>query len=352
ATMEVPSPHAGTIKEVRVQVGDRVSEGSLIALLEPAAEQLPSTAPQEKTSEPIQAGQPRGGEMEEEPAPGEKPVAAAAPAADVDCDVVVIGAGPGGYTEAFRAADLGLKTVLVERHPTLGGVCLNVGCIPSKALLHAAKVIDEAAVFADQGIRFGRPQIDLDRLRAWKDGVVKRLTSGLAALARQRKVEVIQGTASFDSPKTLQIALADGSSRRLGFHRCIIAAGSRPVAPPGFDMQHPRLMDSTAALALQDIPERLLVVGGGIIGLEMATVYQALGSRVTVVELMDRLIPGADPDMVAPLRKRIESRYDAIYLNTRVSELVADDDGVQARFEGEGAPREARFDRVLVAVGR
>jgi len=357
ATMEVPASQAGTIQEVRVKVGDKVSEGTVLVLLTPSAEQPPDTTPQQKTVEPIQAGQPRGGEMAQEPAAAEQtPVAAPAGAShegiDADCDVVVIGAGPGGYTAAFRAADLGLKTVLIERYATLGGVCLNVGCIPSKALLHAAKVIDEAAAFREHGIAFGQPDIDPGKLNAWKDSVVERLTNGLATLAKQRKVEVIQGTARFASPHRLDIQQASGDSRSLRFHHCIVAAGSQVIAPPGFDLQHPRLLDSTDALTLDEIPKRLLVIGGGIIGLEMATVYEALGSRITVVELQDRLIPGVDRDMVRPLQKRIESRYEAVYLNTRVNELRPDDAGVTAFFEGDSAPAEERYDQVLIAIGR
>jgi len=350
ATMEVPSTHAGVIKELRVKIGDKVSEGTVIALLEPAGAQPPDTAPQQKKVEPVQAGAPRGEEMEQEPTP-----AAAAPepaAGDADCDVVVIGAGPGGYTAAFRAADLGLKTILVERYATLGGVCLNVGCIPSKALLHAAKVLDEVEYFRERGIRFGQPEIDPGKLAQWKDSVVQRLTGGLASMAKQRKVETVQGTARFVSPHELEVALAEGGERRIRFRNCIIAAGSRAVAPPGFDMSHPRLMDSTRALALEEISKRLLVVGGGIIGLEMATVYDALGAKVTIVEMLDRLMAGADADMVRPLRKRIDARYEAIYLKTRVTAVRPDADGVTVRFEGEGAPAEDRFDRVLVAVGR
>jgi len=308
---------------------------------------------------PVQAGSPRGGEMEQEPRPDQPPPAAKpSPAArpqapaDVDCDVVVIGAGPGGYTAAFRAADLGLKTILVERHASLGGVCLNVGCIPSKALLHAAKVLDEVEAFKEHGISFGKPKIDPRKLEQWKAGVVRRLTGGLATMAKQRKVETVQGSAKFASPYELTVELADGGTRGIKFKNCIIAAGSRVVAPPGFDLRHPRLMDSTDALLLEEIPKRLLVVGGGIIGLEMATVYDALGAKITIVEMLDRLMAGADADMVRPLRKRIDARYEAIYLKTRVAELKPDDKGVTVRFEGEGAPAEDRFDRVLVAVGR
>jgi dihydrolipoamide dehydrogenase len=346
ATMEVPSSHAGTIKEVRVKPGDKVAKGDLIAILDadsaPQAE--PYVPPQRAQAAPVESRPPSG-----RPAPA---APKAEPPKDADCDVVVIGAGPGGYTAAFRAADLGLKTVLIERYPTLGGVCLNVGCIPSKALLHAAKIIDEAAAFAEHGINFGKPAIDERKLWQWKEDVVKRLTGGLASMSKQRKIEVIQGTATFASSNQLAIELADGGTRSLSFRNCIIAAGSRVVAPPAFQMDHPRMMDSTDALKLEEIPKRLLVVGGGIIGLEMATVYEALGAKITVVELLDRLMAGADADMVRPLRKRIDARYEAIYLKTKVTEIKPSDKDVLVRFEGEGAPAEDRFDRVLVAVGR
>ena len=254
----------------------------------------------------------------------------------------MLGSGPGGYTAAFRAADLGLETVLVERYPTLGGVCLNVGCIPSKALLHVARVIAESEEAATQGIRFGEPEIDLDGVRAFKDGAVGRLTGGLAGMAKQRKVRVVEGTGRFTGPNTLEVG-----DESIAFKHCIIAAGSHAVALPGFP-DDPRIIDSTGALELADVPERLLVVGGGIIGLEMATVYDALGSRVTVVEMLDQLIPGADPDVVKPLHKRIAGRYEAIHLKTGVEEIRATDDGLVARF-GDG---EETFDRILVAVGR
>ena len=265
-------------------------------------------------------------------------------------DVVVIGAGPGGYTAAFRAADLGLRVALVERYEKLGGVCLNVGCIPSKALLHTAAVIDEAAALAAHGVRFGEPQIDLDRLRAFKDGVVDKLTGGLAGMAKQRKVEVLRGTAEFAGPHELLLRQADGE-RRIGFANAIIAVGSQSLELPNMPWGDPRLMDSTAALALEDIPERLLVVGGGIIGLEMACVYDALGSRVTVVELTPTLMPGTDPDLVKPLQRRIAKRYEAIHLETRVTRIDVADDALIAHFEGKHEGKEG-FDRVLVAVGR
>ena len=265
-------------------------------------------------------------------------------------DVIVIGAGPGGYTAAFRAADLGLKTALVERYPTLGGVCLNVGCIPSKALLHTAAVIDEAAAMAAHGVKFGDPEIDIDSLRAHKEGVVEKLTGGLAGMARQRGVEVIQGTAAFTGVNELEVTTGDGS-RSVSFTNAIIAVGSRSIELPNMPWGDPRLMDSTAALEIRDVPGRLLVVGGGIIGLEMACIYDALGSEVTVVELTPGLMPGTDADLVKPLARRIKKRYQAIHLETRVTGISADDDALVANFEGKHEGTE-RFDRVLVAVGR
>jgi dihydrolipoamide dehydrogenase len=273
------------------------------------------------------------------------------PAADVHAQVVVLGAGPGGYTAAFRAADLGLETVLVERDPTLGGVCLNVGCIPSKALLHIARVVAEAEEAAEQGIRFGKPEIDVDALRGWKDSVVAKLTGGLTGLAKQRNVRVMHGTGRFDGPNVLRVEGEDGATT-VSFDHCIVAAGSSAAKLPGLPYGDPRLIDSTGALELDGIPERLLVIGGGIIGLEMATVYHALGSRITVVELMDALIPTCDKDLVRPLHKRVEQRYEAIHLKTLVKAVEPRDDGLEARFEGEGAPGPQVFDRILVAVGR
>ncbi|RFA29262.1 dihydrolipoyl dehydrogenase [Alkalilimnicola ehrlichii] len=341
ATMEVPASHAGTVQKLAIKPGDKVKQGDLIGLLE-ASVSAPATVAQ---------GSEAPATPEEPPTQPAGTPPKAATIGEYDCDVVVIGAGPGGYTAAFRAADLGLKTMLIEYYPSLGGVCLNVGCIPSKALLHAAKVLDEASHFSDLGITFGKPKIDVPRLVEWKSKVVGRLTGGLRGLAKQRQVEVVQGRADFLGPHALTVQQA-GGSRRIQFNHCIIAAGSRPVAPPGFDLNHPRIMDSTDALELEEVPKRLLVVGGGIIGLEMATVYEALGSQVTVVELADRLMVGADADLVKPLLKRIKGRYENIYLNTRVAELQPDDRGVTVRLEGKDAPDEARFDRVLIAIGR
>ena len=269
----------------------------------------------------------------------------------IEAQVVVLGAGPGGYTAAFRAADLGLRTVLVERYPTLGGVCLNVGCIPSKALLHTAAVIDGAGEMAAHGVEFGPPSIDIEKLAGWKNKIVARLTRGLAGLAKQRKIEVIHGVGAFTSAHRLGVA-TPGGAVEIGFERAIIAAGSRAATIPAFPNDDPRLMDSTGALALDDAPRRLLVIGGGIIGLEMATVYAALGSRISVVELMDRLIPEADRDLVKPLEQRIRPRYESILLSTKVTGIVPVDSGLRVSLEGADAPAEDTFDRVLVAIGR
>jgi dihydrolipoamide dehydrogenase len=337
ATMEVPSPREGVVRELRLGVGDTVSEGTLILILEAAA--TPDGAGPPEVSEPA-ADAPAAPQAA---APGAPP----GERGEHHAEVVVIGAGPGGYTAAFRAADLGLRTILVERYPALGGVCLNVGCIPSKALLHAARVLAEAEEAAESGIRFGEPEIDVDKLRGWKTGVVERLTGGLEGLAKQRKVEVVHGVAQFAGPNLLEVG-----ETTVSFDHCIVAVGSQAATLPGFPAGDPRVMDSTDALDLEEIPERLLVVGGGIIGLEMATVYDALGSRVTVVELMDALIPGCDPDLVRPLRKRVAARYEAIHLSTRVGGVEARDDGLHVTFEGEGAPGPERYDRILLAVGR
>jgi dihydrolipoamide dehydrogenase len=348
ATMEVPSPAAGVVRELRVKLGDTVSEGHVVAVLEaeaaePAAATKPAAAaPAAPAAEPATAS-----------APSATPAAAAASGrqADIECRMLVLGAGPGGYTAAFRAADLGLDTVLVERYPSLGGVCLNVGCIPSKALLHAAAVVDEAAHAEAYGIRFGAPKIDLDALRSYKDKVVGQLTKGLAGMARQRKVRVVEGVGRFVSAHELEV---EGGDRKqlIRFEHCIIAAGSQPVKLPGFPWDDPRVMDSTDALELAETPKKLLVVGGGIIGLEMATVYRALGSEVTVVELMDQLMPGADPDLVRPLAERLKKQGVAVHLKVKSSEVRAEKKGIRVGFEGDKAPEAQLFDRVLVAVGR
>jgi dihydrolipoamide dehydrogenase len=354
ATMEIPSPAAGVVKELKLKIGDKVSEGSLIMLLEagtaaPRPVAAPAAAAAAMPTDPSLSTDP-GGRAGMPPTAAPTPVAATF-GADLHAEVVVLGAGPGGYTAAFRAADLGKKVVLIERHATLGGVCLNVGCIPSKALLHAAKVVTEAEEMSRSGIEFGKPKIDVDKLRSWKDAVVGRLTKGLAALARQRKVTTLQGVGRFESPNRIAVETPEGV-KRVSFDACIIAAGSSVARIPGFPYEDPRLMDSTGALQLADIPRRLLVIGGGIIGLEMACVYDALGAKVTVVELADGLIPGADRDLIRPLAKRIEKRYEAIYLNTKVAKLESRSEGLLATFDGEVKPQQQMFNRVLMAVGR
>lgn len=346
ATMEVPSPAAGTLRELKVRVGDKVGKGTLIALLETSSA---ATSPAPAAAAPVATAP-----VVTAPAPAAPVTQAVAPAArgDIHADIVVLGSGPGGYTAAFRAADLGRKVVMIERYPTLGGVCLNVGCIPSKALLHAARVIAEADEMSHFGVRFGKAAVDLDQLRTWKSGVVGRLTKGLGGLAKQRKVDIVQGFGRFTSDRLITVTTAEGARRTVSFDHCIIAAGSQATRIPGFPYDDPRLMDSTGALALVDIPKRLLVIGGGIIGLEMACVYDALGSRVSVVELADGLIPGADRDIVKPLHKRLEKRYEAILLRTRVTKLESEPGGLRATFEGDGAPEPQLYDRVLLAVGR
>ena len=352
ATMEVPAAADGVVKALKVKLGDTVSEGSVIAVIEAAeaGADAQAAAPAAAKAEAPAAAAPVA--KVESAASAPQAAAASGRQADIACALVVIGAGPGGYTAAFRAADLGLDTVLVERHATLGGVCLNVGCIPSKALLHAADVIAQAAHAGDYGVEFGKPTIHLDKLRAYKDKVVGQLTRGLAGMAKQRKVRVVQGVARFVSAHELEIADADGKTQLLRFGQCIIAAGSQPVKLPGFPWGDPRIMDSTDALQLAEVPRKLLVVGGGIIGLEMATVYRALGAEVTVVEFMPQLIPGADADLVKPLADRLKQQGVAIHLKTRVVEAKAQKNGIACTFEGESIPEAKLFDRVLVAVGR
>jgi dihydrolipoamide dehydrogenase len=334
ASMDVPAPAAGTVSEMLAKVGDRVSQGTPILRL--------------RTD---QATTSRDAATPAMPPPVAAPRPPSASKGDLHAEVLVLGAGPGGYSAAFRAADLGKQVVMIERWPTLGGVCLNVGCIPSKALLHAAKVMAEAQEMTAHGLNFSSPAIDLDRLRGWKDGVVKRLTGGLSGLARQRKVTVVEGVGKFVSPNQVEVHAGDGV-KTVSFEQAVIAAGSEPVTLPFIPHGDPRVIDSTGALAMTDIPQRLLVLGGGIIGLEMATVYHALGAKVTVVELMDQIIPGADRDIVSPLMKRIEQRYEAIHLRTKVTRVDATPDGLLAHFEGGNSPGTALFDRVLVAVGR
>jgi dihydrolipoamide dehydrogenase len=416
ATMEVPSSAGGTVKEVKVGEGDTVSEGSVLVVLEASGEggddkdggdEKSSTSPP-----PSPAGRGAGGEGSSEaessdeqetssdeasresgpsPAPSGHPLpegegkgaaaesgsderessassgrassdgegkdkapqgaAESGKKADIECQVMVLGSGPGGYSAAFRAADLGLDTVLIERYERLGGVCLNVGCIPSKALLHAADVIEDAATMATHGIGFGEPKIDLDKLRAFKDKVVDQLTGGLGTMAKKRKVTTVQGTGAFISPHEAEVDTADGK-KLVHFEKAIIAAGSQAAKLPVFPSGDPRIMDSTSALELGEIPDKLLVVGGGIIGLEMATVYAALGSRIMVVELMDQLMPGTDPDLVKPLAKRLGKQVDGIHLKTKVVEAKAQKNGIKVSFEGESIPDTKIYDRVLVAVGR
>jgi dihydrolipoamide dehydrogenase len=326
AVMEIPASQSGTVEEVAVRVGDRVGAGSILLFLrtEDAASRAAT--------------------------PAAEPAAASGPG-DVRADVLVLGAGPGGYTAAFRAADLGKSVVLVDRWPALGGVCLNVGCIPSKALLHAAKVIAETREMAEHGVAFGEPSVDIGKLRGWKEQVVGRLTGGLTGLARQRKVTTIRGNGRFTSPNQVQVDLADGGTTTVDFEHAIIAAGSEPVRLPFVPHEDPRVMDSTGALELPDVPRRLLILGGGIIGLEMATVYHELGAEVTVVELMDQIIPGADKDLVQPLYKRISQTYAGVHLKTKVTAVEARPEGLVATLEGETSTT-ATFDRMLVAVGR
>jgi len=351
ATMEVPSTHAGTVKEVKVKVGDKVAQGTLIATLETSDSVAPA---QTGAQSPAAAPAPPPASAPSQSVRQALTSTLASLDADLHAEVLVLGAGPGGYTAAFRAADLGKKVVLVERYATLGGVCLNVGCIPSKALLHAARVIADAEEMGHFGVEFGAPKTNLDKLRAWKDSVVSKLTKGLTALAKARKVTVVEGKAAFATPNTLEVQTKEGR-KVVSFDHCIIAAGSQSARIPGFPYDDPRLMDSTGALELKDVPKRILIIGGGIIGLEMATVYDALGSKVTVVEFLDRLIPGADPDIVKPLARRIEKRYEKILLKTKVAKIESTSVGLKAFFESAGggvAPAPEIYDRVLLAVGR
>lgn len=347
ASMEIPSSAAGVVKEIKVKLGDKVAEGSVMLLLEaqaadaeaskaaPAAAPAPAPTKEEKVSAPVAA-----------------PVATGS--ADIECDMLVLGAGPGGYSAAFRAADLGMSTVLVERYATLGGVCLNVGCIPSKALLHVAAVIDEAAAMADHGVTFGKPKVDIDKLRAHKEKVIATMTGGLAGMAKARKVQHVQGVGEFTDPHHMTVTLADGKKQTIYFKQAIIAAGSSVVNLP-FVPEDPRIVDSTGALELKSVPKRMLIIGGGIIGLEMATVYSTLGSRIDVVEMMDGLMQGADRDLVKVWQKRNEKRFDNIMLKTKTVAVEALKQGIKVTFEGmDGvkAPEPQTYDLVLVAVGR
>jgi len=369
ATMEVPSSADGVVKSISVKVGDKVSQGAVIAILEaegagaaaqPAAE---ASKPAAAAETPKPAAEPAKPAAADAPKPAPAPAAPAPTAAaasgrkaDVECRMLVLGSGPGGYTAAFRAADLGLDTVLVERYASLGGVCLNVGCIPSKALLHAAAVIDEAQHASDYGVSFGQPTIDLDALRKYKEKVVGQLTKGLAGMAKQRKVRTVTGTGRFVSPNELEVQ-GEGGTQLIRFEQCIIAAGSQAVKLGNFPWDDKRVMDSTDALELADVPKKLLVVGGGIIGLEMATVYRALGSEVTVVEFLDQLMPGADPDLVKPLADRLKKQGVSVHLKTKAAATEALKEGIKVGFESAEAgktpaPESGVYDRVLVAVGR
>ena len=349
ASMEIPSSHAGVVKEMKVKLGDKVSQGSLLLLLEAAegaTAPAPAAVPAPAAAAPAAA-----------PAPAAPaPVASSyAGQVDIECDMLVLGAGPGGYSAAFRSADLGMATVLVEKYATLGGVCLNVGCIPSKALLHVAAVIDETAAMAAHGVTFGKPQIDIDKLREYKEKVIKKMTTGLAGMAKSRKVNVVQGVGQFVSPNHLEVAAADGSKKTVQFKQAIIAAGSSVVKLP-FVPEDPRIVDSTGALELRAIPKRMLVIGGGIIGLEMATVYSTLGARIDVVEMMDGLMQGADRDMVKVWQKFNDKRFGKVMTRTKTVAVEALPEGIKVSFEGAdpsvSAPEPQLYDMVLVAVGR
>jgi dihydrolipoyl dehydrogenase len=342
AAMEIPSTVAGTVTTLNVAVGDKVAEGSVILSVETAGEV--EIAPVKPT------------EAKSVEAVVEKVAETVTPAkvdidADLHAEVVVLGSGPGGYTAAFRAADLGKKVVMIERHERIGGVCLNVGCIPSKALLHTAQIINEAADMGDHGVTFAAPEIDIRKIEDWKNSIVNKLTGGLKALAKQRKVTIVRGEANFASANSMQVETTEGT-QTISFDNAIIAAGSRVTKIPVFPHDDPRMMDSTDALDLADVPEKLLVIGGGIIGLEMATVYNALGSNISVVELQDSIIPGTDKDIVKPLLKKIKGQYEAIYLNTKVVKIEPQDEGLKVTFEGKDAPESVIYDKILVAVGR
>tara|TARA_R110002049_G_scaffold293098_2_gene477948 strand:- start:2322 stop:4103 length:1782 start_codon:yes stop_codon:yes gene_type:complete len=347
AAMEIPSSVAGKVVSVNVAVGEKVKEGSVILTLETVAA---ASTGDKRQATPVAD---KADENKPEPI---APAAASAVTtvkgdADIHAEILVLGSGPGGYTAAFRAADLGKQVVMIERHAKIGGVCLNVGCIPSKALLHTAQIINEAADMADHGVKFSEPEVDIRKIESWKTSIVDKLTGGLKALAKQRKVTIIQGEARFAGTHTMQVTTADGE-KTISFDNCIIAAGSRVSKVPVFPNDDARMMDSTDALDLADVPENLLVIGGGIIGLEMATVYDALGSKITVVEMQDGLIPGADKDIVKPLLKKVQAKYEAIYLNTKVAKIEPQKKGLKVTFEGKDAPETAVFDKILVAVGR
>ena len=362
ATMEVPSPAAGKITEIKVSEGDKVSEGSVIMVMEAEGDDAGSSddggSSEEKSEDKASEATSKGGgygdraPREESSPKAVEPTGTSGGKGDVHAEVVVLGSGPGGYSAAFRAADLGKKVVLIERYDTLGGVCLNVGCIPSKALLHVAKVITEADEMSSHGVSFGKPKVELKELREFKDGVVGKLTGGLEGLAKGRKVQVVRGFGTFTGPNMISVE-GEGGATTVSFDQCIIAAGSESVKLPFVPHDDERVIDSTGALELEDIPKRMLVLGGGIIGLEMACVYDALGSKVTVVELMDQLMPGADKDIVKPLMDRIKGRYENIFLKTKVTGVEALKKGLKVSFEDEkGESFTDTFDKVLVAVGR
>jgi len=359
ASMEIPAPVGGTITSLIVKTGDKVREGSDLLVLDIAAagqvsaqNDSPASAAASAPAVSTGASGGGGGDVDTTPASATRGSGAAASDADERYDLVVLGAGPGGYTSAFRAADLGQKVLLIERYPALGGVCLNVGCIPSKALLHTAAIINEADEMAAHGVTFGAPVIDIDKLRSFKEDVIGKLTGGLAGLAKQRKVSVAHGVASFASANTIEVKADDGSTRSVGFTHAVIAAGSQSIRIPGFPYDDPRLVDSTGALELRDIPARMLVIGGGIIGLEMGCVYAGLGSKVTVVELSEGLMPGADRDLVRPLEKRLKKDFENIFTGSKVTAMEATTAGLKVSFEGGKAPVDDTFDRVLLAVGR
>ncbi|CEZ19860.1 Dihydrolipoamide dehydrogenase [Candidatus Methylopumilus planktonicus] len=347
ASMDIPSTHEGKVTKIDLKVGDKVKQGSNILVIELSGSSDKPQKVENKTETK---------ETAKKEAPSRAPSETIAKKPDVtsthETEVLVLGSGPGGYTAAFRAADLGKKVVLIERYSTLGGVCLNVGCIPSKALLHTAKVITDAEETAAHGVTFGKPNIDLEKIRNWKSNdVVGKLTQGLGAMAKQRQVSVVQGEGEFTTPYQIKVTKADGEIETVGFEHCIIAAGSQSTKFPGVK-DDPRIMDSTGALELKDIPKRLLIVGGGIIGLEMGTVYDALGSRVSVVELSDGLMQGCDRDLVRPLQKRMEQRFEKIMLNTKVNTIEPKADGIHVNFEFEGKLDSQVYDRVLIAIGR
>lgn len=343
ASMDVPADQAGTITQVLVKVGDKIKEGDVIAMLEvstkAATPSVESVAEVSKKEAPAVMAIPQ---MPETPVPSK-----------LDCDVLVLGAGPGGYSAAFRAADLGLKVIMVERYANLGGVCLNVGCIPSKALLHVVKVSEEAQQLSEHGITFAKPVLDLDKLRVFKDSVITKLTGGLAGMAKMRKVEVVQGNASFKDAHHIDVTLPDGKMRTISFDKAIIAAGSRPIHLPFMPENDPRIVDSTGALRLEEVPKHLLVIGGGIIGLEMATVYSILGSKVSIVEFTDGFVPGADRDLAKVYENYNKQRFEKLMFKTKVIAAEALTEGIKVTFEGENAPATPQiYDKVLVSVGR